>query len=281
MQGVCLTVAYDGTQFHGYQSQDGLPCIQSELQRALGKICNHDVLVRGTSRTDAGVHALCQVVAFDTSRELDPRRWAQAINRYLPPTIAVQDTWKCEPGYTPRFDATSKLYRYLFHLGAVRDPLLINRAWHLGRQIPYKFPEPKKLHGGHHRLDMQAMARGCTLFEGTHDFGAFRASTDTRENTVRTMLRLQLFENYVGNADLLALEVEGTGFMKNMVRIIAGTVIAVGSRRISLTTLSTLLQPGACRTRAGDTAPPEGLTLVSVSLGQDGTTHGRALHSTP
>lgn len=261
-------MAYDGTRFHGFQAQAGLRCVQSELARVAAQVCRHDVEIRGASRTDAGVHALDQVVSFDTTRELAPRRWVQALNRYLPPDLAVQQMQPCEVGYTPRFDARDKHYRYLFHLGPVRDPLLADRAWHLGRQIPIHYPDPNEIAGARHGLDMEAMRQACAIFVGTHDFCAFRASADTREETRRTMLRVELLENYQGNPELLALDVEGTAFMKNMVRIMAGTVIAVGRGRITLDGLRALLQPGACRTRAGDTAPPQGLTLHSVRLGR-------------
>lgn len=265
--GIRLTVAYDGTAFHGFQAQAGLRCVQSELARAVTQVCRHEAEIRGASRTDAGVHAAGQVVAFDTSRELTPRRWVQALNRYLPDDVAVCAAEPCAAGYQPRFDARDKLYRYLFHVGVTRDPLLRHRAWHLGRQIPWTFADPDQLQAVH-RLDVASMRRAAALLVGTHDFVAFRAASDTREDTVRTMLRVELLTDYLGNPDLIALEVEGTAFMKNMVRILAGTLIAVGRGRLSEDRLRALLQPGARRQEAGDTAPPEGLTLVRVRLGR-------------
>jgi len=266
--GVCLTIAYDGCDFHGFQAQKGLRCVQSEVQAVAQRICRHDIEVRGASRTDAGVHAEGQVVAFDTTRELAPRRWAQALNRYLPSDIAVKDVRLCDVGYTPRFDAKDKIYRYVFHLGAVRDPLFRHRAWHLGRFIPFEYPDRDQLQGSHHCLDLEAMKEACKLLVGTHDFSAFRAAADTRSDTVRTMLRVDLHEGYLGRSDLLALEVEGTAFMKNMVRILAGTLIAVGRGRMTHAHLASLLVPGANRIHAGETAPPQGLTLLSVRLGR-------------
>lgn len=266
--GLALTVAYDGTAFHGFQAQAGLRCVQSELARAAQQVCRHDVEIRGASRTDAGVHALGQLVALDTSRELSPRRWVQALNRYLPPDLAVTDAYPCEAGYQPRFDARDKLYRYVFHLGVSRDPLQRHRAWHLGRQIPFAFLDRDQVRGARHHLDLQAMHQATRALVGTHDFCAFRASTDTREDTIRTMLRVALLEDYQGDPYLLALEVEGTAFMKNMVRIMAGTLIAVGRRRLSTAQLPELLQAGADRRGLGDTAPPEGLTLIRVRTGR-------------
>ena len=266
--GVLLTVAYDGTDFHGFQAQAGLRCVQSELARVAGHIAQHPVTVLGASRTDAGVHAEGQVVVFGTDRELSPRRWVQALNRYLPPDIAVRAATPCAPDYQPRFDARDKVYRYLFHLGAVRDPLLRQRAWHLGKQIPRVFPKRDRLDGGRHALDLEAMHRCAETFVGTHDFRAFRAASDTRKDTVRTMLRVEVREGFAGDPELMALEVHGTAFMKNMVRILAGTVIAAGRGRLTPAEVGVLLTPGGNRQHAGVTAPAHGLTLVSVRLGR-------------
>ena len=266
--GLGLTVAYDGTGFHGFQAQSGLRCVQSELAKVATSICRHDVEIRGASRTDAGVHAEGQLVAFDTDRELTPRRWVQAFNRYLPPDLAVTDVQPVEVGYQPRFDAQDKLYRYVFHVGVSRDPLWRHRAWHLGRQIPFCFDDVGEVRGARHDLDLAAMHRAAAALVGTHDFCAFRASSDTREDTRRTMLRIDLLENYQGNPYLLALEVEGTAFMKNMVRIMAGTLIAVGRGRLAADRLAELLVAGADRRALGDTAPPEGLTLIRVRTGR-------------
>lgn len=265
--GVLLRVAYDGTAFHGWQAQVGLRCVQSELARVASQIAQHPVSVRGASRTDAGVHAEDQVAAFATERELSPRRWAQALNRYLPPDLAVRDVAACPPDYEPRFDARDKVYRYLYHLGAVRDPLLRHRAWHLGKQIPRHYPDRERLNGARHALDLDAMHAAARAFVGTHDFCAFRAAADTRQDTVRTMLRVSLSEGYWGNPELLALEVHGTAFMKNTVRIMAGTLIAAGRGRLSAEAVTALLRPGQSREHPGETAPPEGLTLLKVNIG--------------
>ncbi|MDD9942086.1 MAG: tRNA pseudouridine(38-40) synthase TruA [Myxococcales bacterium] len=266
--GVRLTVAYDGTAFHGFQEQAGLRCVQSELAKVAGQIAQHPVMVWGASRTDAGVHAEGQVVAFGTNRELSPRRWAQALNRYLPPDLAVRHVSPCPTDYQPRFDATHKLYRYLFHLGTTRDPLLRHRAWHLGKHIPRVYPERDRLDDARHDLDLDAMRHTVRAFVGTHDFSAFRAASDTRSDTVRTMLRARIVENFMGQEELLAFEVEGTAFMKNMVRIMAGTLIAAGRRRLTQEQVRALLVPGGDRRLAGETAPPHGLTLLRVRLGR-------------
>lgn len=254
--GVRLTVAYDGTGFAGFQAQLGQRTVQGALNDAAERICRHPVNVRGASRTDAGVHARGQVVAFDSERELPGERWMLALNRYLPPDVSVRHAQACEPGYEPRFDAKHKTYRYLFHVGAARDALLHDRVWQLGR---YVRRQP---------LELAAMRAACVCLTGTHDFRAFRAAADTRPSTVRTLQRVELVECFADNPELLALEVQGNAFMMNMVRILAGTLIEVGRARLTPERVAALLSAEGERARAGATAPACGLTLVEVTLGR-------------
>jgi tRNA pseudouridine38-40 synthase len=260
--GVRLTVAYDGTDFAGYQRQPEARTVQSVLEAAVAKIAQHPVAARAAGRTDAGVHAEAQIVAFDTTRLLQPRRWLLAINRYLPPDVAVQDVVSCEPGYNPRFDALEKTYRYLFNLGLGRDPLLRHRAWHLARSGVRALP------GQASALDLDAMRATCATLVGTHDFRAFRAADDQRPNTRRTLFRVELIPAWHGRSELLALEVQGSAFMKNMVRILAGTLLAAGKGRLTPDQVAGLLTPTATRSRLSETAPAHGLTLVQVRLGR-------------
>ena len=255
--GIRLKVAYDGSGFAGFARQPGQRTVQGVLNEAAEHISGHPVLVRGASRTDAGVHALGQVVAFASERELPPERWTRALNRLLPDDVAVRDAEPCAPDYDPRFDARDKTYRYLFRNGAQRDPLLRGRAWELARLVP-------RARG----LDLAAMRACCALLTGTHDFRAFRAAADTRENTVRTLLRVELVSDFAGEPALLALEVHGNAFMLNMVRILAGTLIEVGRARIATATVAELLSASGTRSRAGMTAPAHGLTLLEVRLGR-------------
>jgi tRNA pseudouridine38-40 synthase len=256
--GIRLKVAYDGSGFAGFQRQRDQRTVQGVLCAAAERIAGHPVLVRGASRTDSGVHALGQVVAFASERELPLDRWVRALNRVLPDDVAVRDPEPCATDYDPRFDARDKTYRYLIHTGKQRDPLLRATSWHLARLV--------------HRdrgLDLGAMRACCALLAGTHDFRAFRGAADTRENTVRTMLRVELIERYAGDPALLALEVHGNAFMLNMVRILAGTLVEVGRGRMKLTTVEGLLGADGTRRNAGMTAPAHGLTLVEMRLGRD------------
>lgn len=266
--GIRLVVAYDGGDFSGWQTQAGLRCVQSTLAEAIERIACHPVTVKGASRTDAGVHALGQVACFATNRELSTRRWAFAINRYLPPDVAVQAAEECDVNYEPRFDARNKTYLYLVHLGPLREPLVRDRAWHLGRQLRHDYPRWDDLSDPVHEIDLPRMREAAQVLVGTHDFQAFRQAGDTRDDTIRTMLRIDVVEQHAGHPDLLGIEVQGTAFMKNMVRILAGTLVEVGRRRMDADDVRALLLPGADRQDGGVTAPPQGLTLLSIDTGR-------------
>ncbi len=261
LHGVRLTVSYEGSGFAGYQEQPGQRTVQGALQEAVARITGHSVKVRGASRTDAGVHAEGQVVAFDTTRVLPPERWALALNRYLGEDVAVRSAEPCAVGYTPRFDAVHKTYRYLVHVGALRAPLVRGRAWHLGRLLRGKRVRPGV-------LELDAMREGAQAFLGTHDFRAFRAADDERERTERTLLSFEVIECFGGDPELVALEVCGNAFMKNMVRILAGTLVEVGLGRMPAAALPALLTEASDRSGAGPTAPAHGLTLVRMQLGR-------------
>jgi tRNA pseudouridine38-40 synthase len=229
-------------------------------------VTQRPVVVRGAGRTDAGVHAEGQVVAFDTERVLSARRWLLALNRYLPDDIAVQAVSECAPGYNPRFDAWDKLYRYLFYRGLARAPLLRHDAWQLSRAGAST--DQAELSTRACPLDLPAMRQAALVLVGTHDFRAFRAADDIRENAQRTLHRVELIEAFHDQPHLLALEVRGSAFMKNMVRIIAGTLVAVGRGRLSPADVAGLLHSTATRHKHSETAPAHGLTLVHVTLGR-------------
>ena len=257
MHGVRLTAAYDGSGFSGFAAQPGQRTVQGVLNDAASAIAGHAVVVRGASRTDAGVHAEGQAIAFGCARELPPERWVAALNSQLPEDVAVRDALPCAPDYEPRFDAVDKTYRYLFHVSEVRDPLVRGRAFHLGRM----------LRGGR-SLDLSAMRQAAGMLEGTHDFRSFRAAADVRENTVRTLTRVALETGYAGDPALWALEVTGTAFMLNMVRILAGTLVDVGRGHLTVAEVEALVAGQGTRADAGMTAPAHGLTLVRVRLGR-------------
>ncbi|MBX3273261.1 MAG: tRNA pseudouridine(38-40) synthase TruA [Sandaracinaceae bacterium] len=261
MHGVRVVVAYDGAGFAGWQRQPGQRTVQSELEAAVAALAGADVRVRGASRTDSGVHALGQLAAFDSPRAIPPYKWLRGLNGKLPPDVAVRSAEACEAGYEPRFDARAKTYRYLLHLGPARDPLLRDRAWHLG-------PKRARPTGGRPTrtsdwLDLDAMRGAAAELLGTHDFRAFRSAHDPREQTVRTLWRADVIAHFGGREDVLAIEVRGDAFLHNMMRIIAGTLVEVGRGRRTARDVAASLASGA-RADAGETAPPGGLYLVEI-----------------
>ncbi len=253
LHGICLIVAYDGSDFAGYQRQPHARTVQGELERAVASMTGHPTRVRAASRTDAGVHALGQVVAFDSARAIPPLGFMRGLNRALPPEIRVQRAAACPAGYQPRFEAVAKTYRYLLQLGEAQDPLLRLRAYHLAKCGT---------------LDLENMRAAARAMIGTHDYRAFRAADDLRENTVRTLHAIEIQEGFAGDARLLTIEVRGSAFMKNMVRILAGTLVDLGRGRIPLARVPSLLGANAIRSQAGHTAPAHGLTLMEIELGR-------------
>jgi tRNA pseudouridine38-40 synthase len=262
--GVRLRVAYDGSSYVGWQRQPEHPSVQGALEAALSSLLGEKIEVRGASRTDAGVHAYGQVAAFDSPRELPMNGWIRALNGKLDDSIAVVEAAPCAVGYQPRFDAMAKTYRYLLHLGPVRDPLLTRRAWHLGprRARPREGVLDETTH-----LDLDGMRAAASVLEGEHDFRAFRSAADERENTIRTLSSVRVIAGFSDRKDVVAIEVRGTAFLHNMVRIVAGTLVDVGRERLDTEAVRTLLTSGD-RARGGETAPPWGLYLVEVELGR-------------
>jgi tRNA pseudouridine38-40 synthase len=251
--GVRLVIAYEGSDFCGFQVQPDQRSVQAALESALFAMTGEQRRMHGAGRTDAGVHALGQVVAFDSAHDIPMRGWMLGLNQRLPDDIRVQRAEPCVAGYRPRFDSMGKRYRYLIQQGEQRSPLLRKRAWQLGRSG---------------RLDIAIMREAALVLTGSHDYRAFRSADDVRENAVRTLWSIALSENYAGDPTLLAIDVHGTAFMKHMVRILSGTLVDLGRGRIPLARVPAMLGPNAVRKDAGCTAPAHGLTLVEVALGR-------------
>ncbi len=265
--GVLLTVAYDGTAFTGWQRQPGRRTVQSTLGAAVHAVTVRHSRVRGASRTDAGVHAEGQLAAFDSDLLIPPHGWVHALNARLPDDVVVRDAVPCRAGFKPSFGARGKLYRYLLRAAPVRDPLWRHRAWHIGPSLAC----PDLRAGARDErveswLDVEAMREAAHHLHGTHDFRAFRASGDGRRDTVRTLTAVRLLPGFGGDPALLAVEVEGSAFLKQMVRILVGTLLEVGRHKMAPERMIDLLGPSGDRRHAGPTAPPQGLTLVRVAL---------------
>jgi tRNA pseudouridine38-40 synthase len=238
-----LLIEYDGTDFVGWQRQDNGPSVQAAIEDALTAMTGRLTTIRGAGRTDAGVHALGQVAHFDTeARSIPLHGFRRGLNSVLPRTIAIRDVAEVAHDFDARFSARGKLYRYQIWNDETRSPRIDRFVWHDRRP-----------------LDVERMNEGARLLVGRHDFAAFRAADCERKTTVRTVSRLEVTRD----GSMVTLEIEADAFLKNMVRIITGTLVEIGRGRRPVETLPTLLSSGD-RTQAGVTAPPQGLTLVRV-----------------
>jgi pseudouridylate synthase I len=237
-----LDIEYDGTGFSGWAAQPGLRTVQGELEAALATVLREQVQLTVAGRTDAGVHAWGQVASFVTAAEM-PDDLARRLNGLGPRDIAVTAATLAEDSFDARRDATSRTYRYRVLTRQASSPFEQNRAlW---------WP---------HRMDHTALEACAKALPGTHDFTAF---TPTQTDHVR-FERDILHAEWTADGDLLVFRITADAFMRNMVRVLVGTMLEVASGRRTLASFTKLLT-GAPRSQAGDTAPPHGLYLESVS----------------
>ncbi len=242
MRHIRLVVEYDGTELHGWQRQANGPTVQQHLEEALARLLTHEVAVTGASRTDAGVHARAQVASFRTERPIPLHGIRRGLNSMLPDAIAIREATEVDDAFHPRFSASGKHYRYTILTRADRSPLLRHRAWH--------HPDP---------LELDAMRQAARVLTGDHDFAAFRAAGCAAKTTLRRVEAIDL----TVDGDLVVVDVRGNAFLRNMVRIIVGTLVEVGTGRFTPGQVAEILA-SRDRTRAGITAPAQGLELVEV-----------------
>jgi tRNA pseudouridine38-40 synthase len=245
MRRIRITVSYDGTCYHGWQVQPGLATIQGMLEQVVGEIESARVQVEGSGRTDAGVHALAQVAAFNLSNPIPLDNLRRAINRLLPRDIRVTEAAEVPPEFHPRFDAIAKTYEY--------------RIWRSEVCPPFE-----RLYTHHHPfpLDEARMTDLAAVFEGEHDFSSFAAS-DEKDALGHSKVRRVFSSALRREGDHLIYRVRGSGFLKHMVRNIVGVLIEVGKNNLTHQELVARLQP-ACGIAAGPSAPARGLFLISV-----------------
>ena len=239
-----IALEYDGTDFHGWQRQKHEPTVQAAIETALRAITSQQIIVAGSGRTDAGVHALGQVASFTCEVKLSDNDLLNGLNALLPDTIVVKKCRQVDRRFHARFSARGKTYRY--RILNRRLPSAIDRryTWHISRP-----------------LDRNAMRAAIDHIIGTHDFSSFQGAGSPRAHARRTIQRAELLEK---GTDLLVLEVEADGFLRHMVRNIVGTLVAVGLGKIQAEEFDAILR-SKDRSRAGVTAPPQGLFLVSVN----------------
>ncbi len=235
-----LLVEYDGTGYSGWQVQPNGLSIQEVLETGLAKLLKEAVRLRSSGRTDAGVHARGMVASFTTMKTIPLRAFADGLNSLLPPDIAVRESEEAESGFDPRRDAIGKHYRYTIRNAPRRSPLGRLYAWHLR--------EP---------LDLHAMREAAAHFVGEHDCAAFRTTGCAARTTIRRIDAVAIERQ----EDVVTIDVYGSGFLKNMVRIMTGTLVEVGLGKRQPADIARLL---AGAKSAGATAPAHGLCLMEV-----------------
>ena len=242
MRRIHLIVEYDGTNYAGWQRQANAMTVQEKLEAAIFRLTGETVNVSGASRTDAGVHALGQSAHFDTESRIPADKFSFALNTMLPPDIRVTKSEEVSPEFHSRFSGRGKRYRYLIH--AAPHASALGRLTHAHVIYP---------------LDVEKMRAEAADLIGTHDFAAFAASGSVVKDTVRTIWRTEIRRD----GPEIELIVEGSGFLYNMVRIIAGTLIGVGSGKLAPGAFRRAIESGN-RLDLGVTAPAHGLTLMEV-----------------
>jgi tRNA pseudouridine38-40 synthase len=244
-----ITIAYDGTDFHGWQIQSDKPTIQGEISSVLSRLTQENVALNGAGRTDAGVHALGQVASFRTQSGLSALEFQRALNALLPPTVRIVGAEEVGPDFHARWSAQGKIYRYRLYRGKVVPPAVWRYVLH------YPFP-----------LDEDAMRIAASRYVGPHDFASFAASTgseddDRERSTVREIYASELVRSEDGEE--LVYTVRGRSFLRYMVRKMVGTLLDVGRGKLVPDDILRLYQLRD-RAKSGPTVPPQGLCMVEV-----------------
>ena len=248
MKRIKLTVAYDGTNYHGWQVQPNAVTIEGKLNEAISELTKETIQVIGASRTDAGVHALGNVAVFDTESRIPGGKFSYALNQRLPDDIVIQQSQEVDKDFHPRYCTCEKTYEYV----------ILNR----------KFPLPEYRNTAffyYGDLDIKAMQEATKAFLGEHDFAGFCSAGAQVKTTVRTIYELTVEKK---DNDMICIRVRGNGFLYNMVRIIAGTLLEVGKGNIEAKSLENRIA-AADRSQAGPTAPARGLKLIRMQYISD------------
>lgn len=242
MKNVKLTIQYDGTDFSGWQRQPNGRTVQEEIEKALSILFKKEVKINGSGRTDAGVHALGQAANFREKLAIPIERLPIALNRILPEDISILRAEEMNLDFHARYCAKGKKYRYNIYNTKIRNPLFRNQSYWV-----------------RDALDVDEIILASKYFVGEHDFKAFMASGSSIKDTVRTIYAMDVFVD----KNMIIIETSGNGFLYNMVRIIAGTLVDVGRNKINSNNIPGIIEEGK-REGAGHTAPPQGLYLAEV-----------------
>ncbi|MDK2918816.1 MAG: tRNA pseudouridine38-40 synthase [Candidatus Petromonas sp.] len=242
MKNVKLTIAYDGTNYSGWQFQINARTVQEEIQKALKIIMKKDIKINGSGRTDAGVHALEQVANFKADFTIPVDRIPVAMNGLLPPDIAIKKAEDVDMNFHARYSSKGKRYIYKIYNAKVRNPLYRNYSYFVNREI-----------------DINKIKEASKYFLGEHDFKAFMTKGSSIKTTVRTIYSINVYKR----DDFIVIDYKGNGFLYNMVRIITGTLLDVNFGKINMEDLEDIIRLKD-RNKAGHTAPAEGLYLAEV-----------------
>lgn len=243
-----LIISYDGKDFFGWQWQPKLRTVQGAIEQAVYEVCGQNVTAIASGRTDAGVHAVGQVVSFACETNIPASNWKRALNANLPDDVCVLDVQEAPFGFHATRDAVKKRYRYVIQDGRNRDVFARPYAWWLWRT-----------------LDEGAMNRAAQHLLGRHDFTSFETSGSSRLSTIRTILEISVERRLIDWSEKVVIEVEADGFLYNMVRNIAGTLVEIGKGKQPEDWTRTVLAAKDRRT-AGMAAPPQGLFLMKVDI---------------
>lgn len=242
MKNIKLTIAYDGTNYSGWQRQSNARSVQGEIEKKLRTITKQEIQIHGSGRTDAGVHALGQIASLTADLSIPVNKFAFVLNNALPSDIVIKEVVEMDMDFHARYSAKGKKYIYKIYNGAIRNPLYANYSYFVRRPV-----------------DINSIIEGSKYFIGEHDFKGFMSSGSNVKNTVRTIYNIDVYKK----DEFIILEYRGNGFLYNMVRIITGSLLDVSSGKIKMENLDYIIR-SKDRRNARHKAPPQGLYLAKV-----------------
>ena len=242
MRNIKLTIAYDGTEYCGWQIQKNGKTLQETIEKAIKKTFSENRRVQGASRTDAGVHARGQVAHFKIKKDVAAEKISAALNQNLPNDIVILKSEEVSEEFHSQYDAKTKTYLYYLHNSKIRDIFKDKYCW----RVPYK-------------LNINCMKKEAKVLLGEHDFKAFQATRKIEKNSIRTIISIKITKN----KDIVVFEISGNGFLYNMVRNIVGTLVDFGRGYFAPSEMKKILS-GKDRKKSGPTAPAKGLFLEKI-----------------